>query len=227
MYTGGMPIPAFEMKPFNVVKYCLVLAALFTCGCTGSTTSDSSASKNAFASRIQGSWLSTCQDISANGDANIRGQRLIYSITDTSVTLTYRYYSEATCTSLASVFYFDYSMSISGSIVNGQKIDLSLVDYGATPMNAAVTADYNTRAVCGLNSGWFAFNSRVVTSLGCDPAIGVHFPGTPANTVYFDLLSYDSSVDPARLFSGDTTTGDRSSSSNRPTSLGTVSFIQQ
>jgi hypothetical protein len=208
-----------EMTFRYTLNIFLLSALVLATGCieegAGSTSPDAT---KYFTNKIQGSWALPCEDITSLGDANIFGQMRAYSFSGSTVTYTYRYYSEATCANLISKYDATYTYSVVDAIQPaGHKINLTLTDDSVITYTAPVTADYNSRGVCGLYSGWFAFNPRSITGLGCEMVAGVLIPYKVVDSKIFTILAVDATAVPPRLYVGDAATGSGDADATRPT----------
>jgi hypothetical protein len=86
-----------------------------------------------------------------------------------------------------------------------------------TPLSIEVAADYNARGVCGLSSGWFVYNPREITSLECEPVVGLNLLGRLAHSIQYDIIKVDDTESPTKLYFGDPRSGSGDTNITRPT----------
>jgi hypothetical protein len=221
------------MHKWRPLNYLLICALALACGLGGGCVEDrpDSASTGAtkyFTDKIEGTWAMACEDLTSFGDANIFGQIRAYTFSGNKVTFTYRYYSEATCVHLVAKYYATYTYAVTGALQPvGHKIDLTLLDDSAITLTAPVTADYNSRGVCGLFSGWFAFNPRSITGTGCETVLNNLIPFKNVGSTVYTIFGVDTSTSPMKLLVGDFTTGVGLTDSNRPAQFVTNPYWQE
>jgi hypothetical protein len=219
-----------EMRHLRFLIAFIFCVAIFSVACVkeGPTVSSSSESTKYFTDKLQGSWIPSCENLTSLGDANILGQMRAYDFVGSQVTFTYRYFSETTCTNMVAKYYAVYNyQTIEPLQPSGYKIDLTLVDDFIITYNAAVTADYNSRGVCGLYTGWFAFNPRGITGTGCDTTLGNFVPPKSQGSKIYAIFGVDTSASPLKLMLGDATTGNGSSDLSRPTAFSTSYYTKE
>jgi hypothetical protein len=187
-------------------------------------------------SKFVGTWTSACRDLAINADSNIGATKQVIMISNTQVSKTLLFFRDINCLRLVSQMEYSYTLqniaksgssagtSVSTTVsttmsksLSAYDIDLKLDGYTITPLAVEVATDYNMRSVCGLSNGWFVYNPRSVTSLECEPVLGINILGKLDQSILYDIIKLDESTSPATVFTGDLRSGSGSTSTSRPT----------
>lgn len=197
-------------------------------GCGEPEATKISACNNLEDLSLVGIWKTDCEDLTALGDANIKGVRSELGLEcDGGVQAGKldRYFLDSTCETAAvragsGGGFEDTLVSTSGGVSEGHLTLAYLHGDLATVFEESLRTDYAARDVCANGTDWTTVQLNTFIGIGgdsCEFAVGRPYVGRALGGADYDIYKVDQNTNPPTLVLGDRATGDGSSEATRPT----------